>query len=256
MIRRSSVRRGAGAAAAFALAATVVAGAVVAQPEGAQAAVTSSSSVAVATVKGPLLGAVPKPFYLPETNITSLTAKSGVLSLGMTSELFASQQRIVVWVDDTYVGETFGGKAVGLDVSTGSNGTVTLSRRVPADAIIRVGTHAGKTGDAVWLKTTNVVRTALEGDMSISQLANGTLAWKVPAGTLNSMRRLVLFVNGAYAGETCNGTGYYVPRSADGAATFFTQSSYKKGDRVEVRLVAGYPGYSTDGGEVLLSQTL
>lgn len=254
MIRRSSVRRGAGAAAAFALAATVVAGAVVAQPEGAQAA--APLTIAADNSKGPLPGPSGKPFFFPETNITSLGAKDGVVSLTMTSELYTSQQRIVLWANDKYVGETYGGSAYYLSVSTGPNGTVTLSARVPANAIVRVGSHAGYPGAALSFKTMTMVRTALEGDLQVEQLSDGRLHLHVPVATLNSTRRLMLFVNGTYVGETFNGDGYYIGHSSPGAPDFYSDQAFKKGDRVEVRLAPNSPGMSADGSEVLLSQTL
>lgn len=220
---------------------------------------TSAAALSAALTPKPTPTPTPTPTPAPSStpdpavHVKDLSVVDGVMSLTMSRELFESPTRMMIWADDKYVGETYAGHSAYVSVRRNDDGTVTVSARVDKDAVVRVGSHAGVPGYGATLKTTKVVRAAMNGvSPQFRLLAAGSVEMTLPAAAVAAPRRLMVFVNDRYVGETYQGRVFYLGSRGDGKTTVLSGGSgFRSGDRVELRLATGYPGQSSSDAVVL-----
>lgn len=203
----------------------------------------------------------PSPSSTPvdaDAGVQQLSAVDGLVTLTVSHDLFFSRTRLMIWADEKYAGEMYDGHAYYLGMRINADQSVSVFARVDPGAVVRVGTHAGVPGWGATVKTTTIVRAALNGaPPRVQRTKSGNVEVALPASVVASTRRVMIFVNGKYVGETWNGHRYYLASRNDGAAVIVTpRGTFAPGDKVEVRLATGTPGQSFTDYAVVMRQTL
>ncbi|MDN4613029.1 M60 family metallopeptidase [Leifsonia sp. F6_8S_P_1B] len=242
---------------------------------GGRALLASATAVALAAagllVAAPAGAATPDPAALPlqasslsgSALIPSLTVSAaGKLQVTMSSTLYRSTNRVVLWVDGKYAAETYNGSAYYLAVS-GSGDVVTLASTttVASGQTVRLGLQPGVPGNSTDPAKALVLASTIAGQ-SATVAADGRMGYTVavPEAVYRSSKRVIAWVDGAYSAEAATGKSYYFDRVtiADGVATLHRSTPVRGGTRIEVGVVPGAPGgaYDKSTATLLASTTL
>lgn len=127
------------------------------------------------------------------------------------SDLFDSKSRVIVWVNGQYKGETYNGLGY-YNASIQRRGTYAVADipTRPGD-LVQVGVVPGYPGSGFPApdKSQLIGVYRVESGVETAVRSGASVAMTQTAALLHSDANLVVWVNGAYAGETARGTTYY-----------------------------------------------
>lgn len=190
--------------------------------------------------------------------IGDVVAKDGVAKITIGKNLFASKTRVMVWADGRYVAETYDGTNYYAGIGENADGTMTLYANVPRGALVQVGISDGAPGEGASAATTRVQQAVLADTATTLSLDDqGHLTYTASRNLTDGDRRVMVFVNDRYIGETYRGVSYYMGYTKDATnTTMYPGGTFARGDEVEIRLVQGAPGEPTGTASVLSQRIL
>lgn len=176
---------------------------------------------------------------------------AGRIKATIDAGVFRSATRLVIWVDGKYAAETYNGTAYYASSSTsGDVTTVTVTAAVKSGQRVQLGVHPGTPGVGTDPAKAQILGTAVAGEGPTTIAVEGRSAFTVtmPESVFRSSRRVVAWVDGAYAAETYAGKNYYFGGAAiaNGMATLRRAAPLASGARIEVGIVSGTPGQAYD----------
>lgn len=192
------------------------------------------------------------------TLIRSLSAPvDGRITYTLGAGLFASETRLIVYLDGTYQSETYAGRAYSSTAVT-ADGVTTIT--VPAkvrqgqkvDIVLAEGTPGRPhTNDRVLASTRG-------GDVSkVTMGADGGLAFTMSEAVFTSETRVAVWLDGSYVAETYAGTAYYARAArANGEATISLATRIAPGQTVEIGVAPGRPGMPSGHAQARIMATV
>ena len=168
-----------------------------------------------------------------------VSASQGRLTVGMTRELQQSANRVMIWVNGSYVGETYRGSSYYSSVSMDRNTVnVVPGVTVKAGDRVQVGIVPGVPGNSYPSPSTIALLadTQVDSVYSATLTGDGHLAVHLSNTLFSSRNQTTFYVNGAYHGATNSGVGYYLSGWIGGDGVHLTtwDGGFKHGDRVTV----------------------
>ncbi|MGW8567042.1 M60 family metallopeptidase [Isoptericola sp. NPDC055881] len=240
-----TMRRGRSAAVAVLATTSVAVSGLVVAPQTALAAPSS----AVASVLAAEAGS-----EWSSADVTVRVDEDGVARFSMPEELYRSEQRVVLYVDGKYQGETYDGHQYYLGAST-SNGVTTLSRGgMQPGQVVEVGLIAGSPGYSTSHDSANILASTVAwGQVTNLRVVNGTtVEFTIPEELFRASKRVMLRVDDEYAAESYAGRTPYASSSVhDGLVTVRRGMPSAPVDTLEVGLVPGGPGSRYDRADVV-----
>ncbi|MFC8599427.1 M60 family metallopeptidase [Isoptericola sp. NPDC057191] len=240
-----TMRRGRSAAVAVLATTSVAVSGLVVAPQTALAAPSS----AVASVLAAEAGS-----QWSSEDVTVRVDEDGVARFSMPEALYRSKQRVVLYVDGKYQGETYDSHQYYLGAST-VDGVTTLSRGgMQPGQVVEVGLVAGSPGYSASYSTADIVASTVAwGQVTNLRVVNGTtVEFTIPEKLFRASKRVLLWVDGKYATEAYAGRTPYASHSVhDGLVTVRRGMSSAPVDTLEVGLVPGSPGSRYDRADVV-----
>lgn len=174
----------------------------------------------------------------PQHPVT-VSASQGRLTVAMTRELQQSANRVMIWVNGSYVGETYRGSSYYSSVTTDRNTVkVVPGVTVKAGDRVQVGIVPGMPGAGYPSPSTIALLadTQVDSVYSATLTGDGHLAVHLSNGLFSSKIQTTFYVNGAYHGATNSSVGYYVGGwiGNDGVHLTTGDGGFKHGDHVTV----------------------
>lgn len=194
-------------------------------------------------------------------------------------EIFDAENRIMIYVNNIYQGEMYNGSAYYSSKRINDDGTVTVrtnfNQKSKAGDEIKIvlsegkpgWSHSADNGEVLYQKTVTeemIQMGELDLDFAIARQPDNRFAIKTTLSKedFNSEKRIMIYLNGVYQGETYNGSAYYSTRTFNDNGTVTVKTNFnetpKVGDTVKVVLADGEPGWahSVDTGELLYQATI
>ncbi|MGH1550559.1 SGNH/GDSL hydrolase family protein [Leifsonia poae] len=168
-----------------------------------------------------------------------VSASGGRLKVAMTRELHASANRVIIWVNGAYAGETYRGSTYYGSVSARRNTVeVVPSATVKAGDRVQVGIVPGVPGNSYPSpgSVSLLADTQVDSVYSATLTGDGHLAVVLSNALFSSANQTTFYVNGTYHGATNRGTAYYLSGwyGGDGVHLTTSDGGFKHGDRVTV----------------------
>ncbi|MGW8567040.1 M60 family metallopeptidase [Isoptericola sp. NPDC055881] len=183
--------------------------------------------------------------------------EAGLAQFTLPEALFRSTQRVMLYVDGEYAGETYEGGQYYLGTST-SGGVTTLRRGgIAPGQVVQVALVDGAPGQRVAYGDAEILASTVAWGKSTNlRVVDGLATFQMPEALYRSTQRVMLFVDGTYAGEIYDGGQYYVGTKVSDGYVTVSRGGIKAGQLVEVALVDGRAGDTPryEGAHVVASQ--
>lgn len=183
--------------------------------------------------------------FVASVMVGTPTLAGGQVSVPVGRELLYSERRIMIWINGRYAGETYNGVPYyAFATPTVSGVTLRLGSAIKAGDYVQVGIVPGVPGDAPPSPASALMlaNVALGAVRSIT-LAGGHATVQVGDWLFTSNKRVMIWINGSYAGETYQGVSYYASSWQTGDSVVIRPTTdIKDGDEIQIGIVPGVPG--------------
>ena len=185
-------------------------------------------------------------------SISAVDVKNGYLNITMSSELLHSGRDVVIWVNGAYVGSVQNDVSYYIWKSNFEGGAIlTPATPVKDGDLIQIGVVNGENSPGA---SELLYQNSLNGIGAITR-AEGKAAIRMSSELVNSGQRVVIWYDGAYAGEVQSGSAYYSEKTDVNGGYLITPGTPATADTlINIGIVPGTPGMAL--GTPAAAQTL